>query len=656
MREAADHPLLETLVSYLKRQRLLLVLDNCEHVIEEIRTIVSAILRGAPGVRVLATSREGLAIAGEAVYRLPSLAVPPLRKGAIAARDVRDYGAVALFCDRAFGADRRFTLTDANAPFVAEICRRLDGIPLAIELAAARVNVLSPKDLAAKLDERFRLLAGGDRRALPRQRTMRALIDWSYDLLAEPERRAFRQLSIFADSFTLEMASAVAAGEGDDAIAVLDRLASLVDKSLVANEPGHALTRFRLSESTRQYAREKLVDCGEDVAAAGAHAAVMLDLAERLEREYDELPDGVWLASVQAELENWRAALGWALTARGDILLGQRLAGSLRRAWTFLAAAEGRRWIRAALDQVAAATPPATVAPLELGEAQLDATLGQHKAALAAAGRALARYRELGDALGVAGAQGTAGRALVAMGQIADGEALLDEALPAARTHKARKLIGGILGSLGFARNQLGDLSGARARYSEAAAIYRESGAAMLEADIVSNLAETEFRGGDAQTALRLVGDAVALERSANRHADSIAFDLCNEAAYLLALERFDEARDRAREALEMSHSVNDEVAVVIALQHLAAIATLRRDRDAASASDDRRRAARLLGYVDATIAALEALREYTEQREYDATLAALRVALGEDDLARLTLDGRTWEDDRAIAEARLLA
>ncbi|MBV8149072.1 MAG: GAF domain-containing protein, partial [Candidatus Eremiobacteraeota bacterium] len=230
--QSSDRPPIDTLVGYLKRKRLLLLLDNCEHVINDARTVAAAVLHGCPEVHILATSREHLNVSGEEVYRMPSLSVPPEGQ-ALPTQEVLTFGAALLFADRAFAVDKRFAITDENAPYVAEISRRLDGIPLAIELAAARVNVLSPKQLAQKLDERFRVLTGGDRSALPRHQTMRALIDWSYDLLSDDERALFRKLSIFAGGFTLESARAVCDVDAVDEIATLDLLSSLVDKSLV---------------------------------------------------------------------------------------------------------------------------------------------------------------------------------------------------------------------------------------------------------------------------------------------------------------------------------------------------------------------------------------------------------------------------------------
>jgi predicted ATPase/class 3 adenylate cyclase len=649
VRESHNAPLLETLLASLKQRQALLILDNCENVIGEARGVAGAILRACPEVRILATSRESLNIAGERVFRLPSLAVPPAdRTETVEA--VSGFGAVALFADRAVASDARFELTDSNAPFVTEISRRLDGIPLAIELAAARVKVLSPKQLLQKLDERFRVLTGGDRSALPRHQTMRALIDWSYDLLSETERALFRKLSIFAGGFTLESASAVCGDDTLDELAVLELLTSLVDKSLVHAEPSGSVTRYRLLESTREYAREKLAENGEEADAARAHAMAFLDLADRLEKAYDTTPDDVWFAQVEPEIENWRAALEWTLTARRDVLLGQRLAGALTRGWAFLLASEGRRWIAAAQACIDDSTPQDVIAQLELCEAQLDGVLGLHKASYTAAERALERYRKLGDRRGIAMAQRHVGRGLVFVGQFAEGEALLREALAAFRALGAETLTGAALENLGVARQSLGDVAGARAYYGEALAIFKANGAERLATAVATNLAETEFRGGDAEAALALANEALVGTRAAYTY--RLSFLMCNIAAYLIALGRYDDALLRAREALKLARDVHYEVAATWALQHLAAIAALRPGDGAERTREDRKRAARILAYLDGRVARLDAVLEYTEQQEYDRMVVALTTAFDERELATLRQEGEQLTEEGAAAEA----
>ncbi len=650
VRESHNQPLLDSLLASLKQRHALLILDNCEHVIDEARSVASAILRACPDVRILATSRESLNIAGEHVFRLPSLAVPPADR-TTTAEAVRPYGAVALFADRAAASDARFELTDANAPFVTEISRRLDGIPLAIELAAARVKVLSPQQLLQKLDERFRVLTGGDRSALPRHQTMRALIDWSHDLLSEQERALFRKLAVFSGGFTLETATAVCEDEMLDEIAVLELLTSLVDKSLVQSEPSGSVTRYRLLESTRQYAREKLVENGEDAAVARAHASAFLEIARRFEVAYDSTPDNEWFAQVEPELENWRAALDWALASRGDVLLGQQLVGALGREWAFLFAAEGRRWIHAAQTGIDETTPPLVLAQLDLIEAQLDGVLGMHKASHAAAERALERYRALDDTFGIAQAMRHAGRGLVFLGRTEEGETFLREALVTFRARNARTLIGATLENIAIGRYVSGDIAAARQYYAEALAIFKANGAERLAAAVATNLAEAEFRAGNAAAALQLAGEALATDRRAI-FTYRIAFLMCNMAGYLVALARYEEARTRAREALRLAHDVNYEVAATWALQHLAAVAALRPGDDAAATREDRKRAARVLEYVDQRLASLDAVREYTEQQEYDKVIAVLNAEFDERELAVLREEGGLLTEERATAEA----
>ncbi len=650
VRESHNQPLLNTLLANLKHRRLLLILDNCEHVIDEVRNVAGGILRGCPDVRILATSRENLNIAGEHVFRLPSLAVPP-PDGTTTAEATRSYAAVALFADRAAASDARFELTDLNAPFVTEISRRLDGIPLAIELAAARVKVLSPQQLLQKLDERFRVLTGGDRSALPRHQTMRALIDWSHDLLSEQERALFRKLAVFSGGFTLETASAVCGDETLDEIAVLELLTSLVDKSLVHSEPSGSVTRYRLLESTRQYASEKLVENGEDAAVARAHASAFLEIARRFEAAYDSTPDNEWFAQVEPEVENWRAALDWALTGRGDVLLGQQLVGALGREWAFLFAAEGRRWIHAAQAEIDEATPPIVLAQLDLIEAQLDGVLGLHKASHAAAERALERYRALEDAFGIAQAQRHAGRGLVFLGRPEEGEALLREALVPFRARNAHTLIGASLENIAIGRYMSGDIAAARQYYSEALSIFKANGAERLAAAVATNLAEAEFRAGNAAEALQLASEALATDRRAI-FTYRTAFLMCNMAAYLVALGRYDEARARAREALRLAHDVNYEVAAAWAVQHLAAVALFRSSDDGKEQTEDWRCAALLLAYVDARLDSLGAIREHTEIQEYDKMITALREALDAGELSGLAEEGRALSEVRAFTEA----
>ena len=651
VQQAPDRSIGEKLLAYLKRKRLLLIFDNCEHVLDEVRRVATEILVHCPDVRILATSRENLAITGEQVYRMPSLPVPAI-SALPSADEMSQYGAMQLFSDRAVAADSRFALTIESAPHVAEICRRLDGIPLAIELAAARVKVLSPRDLARRLDERFRVLTGGDRAAFPRHRTMRALIDWSYDLLSDDERALFRTLAIFRGIFTLKNVAMVYSEDAGE-VAVFDLLSSLIDKSLVQTETTGGDTAYRLLESTREYAREKLSSAGEQDAAARRHARAFLASAEQFRDEWDTTPDGVWLAQTGRQLENFRAALDWAFGASGDALLGQRLTCALRRVWHSFSPAEGRRWVHIAQQRVMPDTPVAILAALDLDEADLASSLGQYKASLRVAEQALARNRELDEPHGNALAKLYAGRAKVFLGNIVQGEALLEQALDSFRAQGAVKSVVSTLGFLAIARKNAGDLRGARERLRQALANARAVGADRTAAIFLLSLAEAEFRDGNPDEALRLANEAAVAFASFgdDRHFAGVRY---NMAAYLIALRRYDEARTAAREAITPARDAQFSVGLAFTLQHLAAVAALREKSDA-SLIEDRRRAAQILGYVDARLSALEASRQYTEQQEYDIMLPALRETLGADVVAQFTTEGFTWTEDRAVAEAMLI-
>ena len=280
IQEQPGRSLDEVLIDYLRYKRLLLLLDNCEHLVEACARLADRLLRACPDLTILVSGREALSIAGEVTFQVPSLRVPPVPDPADPppASAMLAYEATRLFVERAQAARPDFRLTDANAPAVAQICYRLDGIPLAIELAAARVKVLPPEQIAARLSDRFRLLTGGSRTALPRQQTLQALIDWSWDLLPEPERRLLRRLSVFAGGWTLEAAEAVASGDagGQESLDVLEGLVQLVAKSLVmAGDEG----RYHLLETIRQYARDRLWAAGEGEALRDRHAGFFLALA-----------------------------------------------------------------------------------------------------------------------------------------------------------------------------------------------------------------------------------------------------------------------------------------------------------------------------------------------------------------------------------------
>ena len=650
--EKQNRPVADSLLSYLKSKDLLIILDNCEHVVTEAARITEMILQACPGVTLLATTRETLGVGGEQRYRVPSLAVPPPElTRTLTAANALEFDAVLLFAERALAADRRFVLNGENAATVANICRRLDGIPLAIELAAARVDVLSVAAIAASLDERFRVLTGGARTALPRQKTLRALIDWSYDLLSEEEHVLFRLLAVFAGSFTLNLATAVCASDADPE--VFDLLASLVDKSLVQADFARDEMRYRLLESMRAYAREKLVQHGDLESTTRAHAAAYLKLAENLESAWETMPDTEWKVRAEPELENWRAALAWAFGPDGDSKLGQRLVAALGPTWFTMAPSEGRRWIRAGSDAIDSATPTLVAARLALSDAHLAMLAQQYKAALPEAERALQLFTELGDRQGIAFARMFAGAARGFQGETAEGTALLEAALSEFRRLGWLRAIGAALNYLGCLQVNSGYVAASRSFFSEALDVLTSAGAVRPATHVPLLQAEAEFLAGDALKAVRLVEETLAAERALN-DLDALTFPLVNLAAYLVSLDRWDDAILHAREALSLSLDRQITAATIWALHHLAAISALRPYDDVAAALEDRRRAARLIGFVDSRIAELDMRRDFTEQTEYERARAAVEKALGAE-AADLMREGGTWSEGLAANEGLLI-
>lgn len=315
---------IESLQTALRDREMLIVLDNCEHVIDEVAAVAEALLQSCPRLRILTTSRERLNVGGERVYRLPSLSVPPTN-GSLSLEELLRFSACELFVTRAREADDSFEVGADTQACVADICRRLDGIPLAIELAAARVRVFTPAQIAGRLNERFRLLTGGSRTALPRQQTMRATIDWSHELLSERERTLLRRVGIFAGGWTLEAAVAVCAMPPLDGHDVLDGLNSLEEKSLIVADGSTAGRRYRLLESTRAYALEKLEASGEREMSARGHAQWIAGLTIGFRKSYYDVPREQWLRQLGPEVDNIRTALSYAVELKSDATLAGRI-------------------------------------------------------------------------------------------------------------------------------------------------------------------------------------------------------------------------------------------------------------------------------------------------------------------------------------------
>jgi predicted ATPase/DNA-binding winged helix-turn-helix (wHTH) protein len=463
---------LDTLVSALRTKHLLLIIDNCEHVIGEAARVAEALMRGCPRLSILASSRERLAIAGESIIRVPSLPAPQPSEGLTAA-DARDYGAVRLFVERANALGCGFALSDANAGTVASICRRLDGIPLAIELAVPRLKVLTVERLAGGLDERFRLLTGGSRTALPRQQTLHALIDWSYGLLTDSEKMLLARLSVFLGGATIASIIDVVAGDEMRAEQIGDLLLSLVEKSLVHADLGGSECRYGLLESTRYYAAEKLADALPLCRRHAAHFAARLAQASA---EWETTPTREWIARYEADVDNLRGALEWAFGLEGDVALGLDLVAHSHVLWAELGLIlEHRRWVDAALDKAGKATPPAVAARLlswQAGDVRELDDPADYEEAMRAAGL----YRKLGDGFHEGRVLLRAGTARLLPDSADQGEQLLRKAHALVRPFGTTKTLARCLSALASARLFAGDLSDARSLHRQALDIYRDLG------------------------------------------------------------------------------------------------------------------------------------------------------------------------------------
>ncbi|MEO6834401.1 MAG: adenylate/guanylate cyclase domain-containing protein, partial [Candidatus Tumulicola sp.] len=462
----------EAIPHALRHKKLLLILDNCEQVLDVVVGLADAIQRSAPDVRILATSRQVLGIDGEAAHRLPSLAVPET-DSAMSADEALRYGAIAVFADRATLADSCFALTDDNAPAVVDICRRLDGIPLALELAAARVKVLSISNIAQRLSERFKMLTGGSRTALPRQRTLGALIDWSYDLLTPQEQALFRRLSVFSNGWTLRAATEVCNDEGvTDEWAVLDVLSSLVDKSLVVVDSLGDDKRYRMLNSIREYGLERLSQTSEAEAIAAKHARFYAAFVRGLSPLVRELEDVEWRRHVVAELDNIRSVIERTVQ-RHEPEVGLALLADLEWPELVTTPQEALRWFAAAAELPDAAADARVYSRMLRHCVLLEYLVGRplahrEKSAL----RALEIARSTDDADEIARALASLGACYRAAGRFEEAERVFEDAYKTPEL-LSRITTNAVLRIWAVTDLQRGEVELARKRFSEVTRLER---------------------------------------------------------------------------------------------------------------------------------------------------------------------------------------
>ncbi len=625
--EQASHPLTARIATALNGKTALIVLDNCEHVVAAAAAVAEELIQSSHQARILATSREPLGVADEAVYRLQPFA---------------EAEAVELFVARARSARRDFELTDENAASVTGIARRLDGIPLAIEIAAARLKALNLEQLEMCLEDRLLSLAS-PKRSEGRHRTLSAMIEWSYDLLSVAEQTALRQVAVFRGGCTLEAAEAICCAEQVAGWNIQTALEALVDKSLIVFSGAAEHSRYSILEPTRQFALARLTR--DEAAQVGArHASFFAGVAKLRHDDYWRADTASWLASVRRDLDNFRAAIDWGLSDTGDPAVAGLIVGSLRRFWCSCASREGRWFLERVKPAIGRAGPDLALGLLALTEAHLRAYSTLNGLAAVEAAKRLAGVDEAArvEAL-LLGAQ-----SLSLEGRLQETIETLKTVLVAARATQVPHLIARVLC---FAANRVGvagDPERASMLFEEAAMLLEDWHDSLEFAKLQYLWAELDFCQGDADAAIVHSRAAELALRAADAEGFLPAV-IVNRAAYLLALGQFDEAMFACRQAVKSALTSGAAGTIVMAVGHVAHVAAER---------GNLARAASLLGYVnmeyDTTIQTSK--RENTEQIGYDRTIALIRAALPEERISALMAEGAAMGQAAALAQVAALA
>jgi predicted ATPase/DNA-binding winged helix-turn-helix (wHTH) protein len=625
VREVARKPILETMCAQFRERQALLILDNCEHLLEACAHLADALLHAARELTILATSREPLRLTGEQTFPLPTLSLP---EATPTLETVGHSEAVQLFVARAQKQDPAFKLNADRWSNVAQICIRLDGIPLALELAAARVRSLTVEQINERLDDCFRLLIGGARTALPRQQTLRATLDWSHELLTMGERAVFRRLAVFSGGFTLEAASSVASDETVDQFAVIDILSQLVARSLVVADTNDAGARYHLLETTRAYALQKLAESGQNDVILRRHAQYFRSRFDRAPDDWLGMPEDNWRANYSPELDNVRAALDWTLSPRGDAAIGIGLCSGSGPIWMELSLAnEGRQRIEAALAHI-------EEAPL-LDKARLWFWLGMLRGdaapaeSLRAKSRAVELYRQMGDSSELGFALVHFALMLGYVDRLDDAASALAEARPLLENSGLPRALARHSEVTGFLKMRTGDPTGARTHYEKALALYRTIGVQREVLRMLGNYADLTWVLGDLDAALAGFRESVdALRKSTHATKSMVGFNLTNLAGVRTERGELEEALEAMREGLPLMEELGF---AWINMDHFALRAAL---------AGNLVHAARLLGYADSEFQKKEASRGPNEVRARNRLQTLLQEQLPPDQIKRFAAEG----------------
>jgi predicted ATPase/DNA-binding NarL/FixJ family response regulator len=637
--EAPDRAGIEALTTYLRSKRSLLVLDNCEHLIAACAQLTEDLLRACPNLYILATSRESLNIAGETVYLVPSLSLPDpeLVQGTDA---LAHYESVRLFVDRASAALPDFTLTSDNATSIAQLCNRLDGMPLAIELAAARVKILPVRQIAQRLDNSFQLLTTGSRNVLPRQQTLSATMNWSYDLLSEKEQTLFRRLSVFAGGFTLQAAEAVCASGPISQSEVLDLLSHLVDKSLVSvlDRTTNGEGRYRLLETVRQYAHQRLLDSGEIADLRRLHTLFFTLYAEQAELELHGPRQIGWLDRLAQEHDNFRAALAWC--QQYSVETGLRLAGNLWWFWEIRGYfGEGRRWSEGLLAQD---TTPTIARAQALYAAGLLGLRQGDTSVIPFLEESLRIYRQAGNAVGTAKALERLATAASVMGNSSRAIELFEECITIFRRIGDKPRLGWTLGTFGLHLRLRGEFARAETALEECLPLQQQAGDLRGIGYALNNLGQLARVRSDYDRAAKLLEECLNISRELGDRPT-----ICWTLNCLGNVVRIQGDYPRAQTLFAESLKVASDIGIMRHLgQSLCFFGVLIAQRGTPDAYMD---SVRLIAAAAQLQPSVWDSLDADEKADWEASIAAARASLGDQGFDAAWREGQSMTWDQAV-------
>ncbi len=642
VRETEGQSLLEQVQEHLHARHLLLLLDNFEQVVSAAPR-VAELLASCPKLKVLVTSREPLHLRGEKEFAVPPLALPDPKH--IPSLDaLSQYAAVELFIQRALDVKTDFSVTNETAPAIAEICYRLDGLPLALELAAARIKLLPPQAMLARLQQRLKFLTAGARDLPARQQTLRSAIDWSYDLLDEAEKKLFRRLAVFVGGCTFEAAEAVSHAAADPGIEIFDGLASLVNKSLLRQqETARGEPRFVMLETIREYALERLERSGEVEAIRRRHADFFLRLSEESELRLLSADRSLWVERLEAEHDNFRAVLAWSLATGENAEIGLRLAGALGWFWNQRGyQSEGREWLERTLSSTGAAGSILARAQGLFSVGYMTLEQGEFAASRSALLESMAIWRELGDKRGLARSLLFLGTGTIFQGDDVAANAWLGESVALFREVGDKWGLAHALFGWGLAAHAHGDGAAARARFEESLLLWRETGDKWGISNPLTGLGRVALMEGDYATARILLEKSLVLRREAG---DKWLTAHSLQVLGILARAQQDYARAASLfgEALTLFKETGGKQGIALCLAGFAGLA---------GAQGRPIRAARLFGAAEALVESIGATMFLAERADYEHHVAMTRALLDEASLAKMWAEGRGMNMERAIAYA----